>query len=169
VKKFLTVFVLVLLSASVIQAEGLTLCNSNTLDVLETRIRNEAFYGKAWSRIVARGTCEIDIAETTTFSVTVDWLMYTNTDGYVQMYFTTTLPSAFEMEIELIKDSLDRSWRSEVSKDQTYTWIGLTNEWIYERKDSQMNKMLSKLYTGLLTDNLTFISNPKISWVNKND
>lgn len=164
-KNFFIVFVSVLFIASLCQAECLKTCNSQTLDSLEKTIRNEKFYGEAWSQVIARGTCHIDICETTTIYSEVEWIMYTNTDGYVQMYFNAAFPSAFEVEIELTKDSLDRSWKVEVFRDQAYTWMGLTNNWIYERKDSQMNEVLSKLYTGLLVDNLSFISAPEITWL----
>lgn len=72
------------------------------------------------------------------------WFAFTNSDAYFQVRFNKQISEADLNKVNAIKDVLDRNYDTAILKD--YTWIGLSNDYIFDEKGMTFCKEVGRDY-----------------------
>lgn len=106
--------------------------DSGVIDSVIIALKGERDYDYAWSAILARGTGTYQ--EPPYGPVGIEWVIYTNSDGYVQFVFNFPICPRYLPVVEGRKDILGRNW--EVMIYPRATWIGVDNCWLGDFADA---------------------------------
>lgn len=72
------------------------------------------------------------------------WFAFTNSDAFFQIRMNTQISEADVKKVNAVKDVFGRNYDTAIMKD--YTWIGLSNDYIFDEKGMTFFKEVGRDY-----------------------